>query len=250
MNCYNKNGICFPKNKVTKKLWRLNEKCLDFFESLGMLGIMLLLLTTFFIFFINACIYFGTIVFRGLKYSCKYIPASFVVLLLLGSNVYLICERLGKAPDASILLAQPAKAAIYNNNYSYKIVSLRDSISSLKNQLKIQNELKSSLTATNNSLAETNKIQRLRIDSLNNEIASLKNSLNKSSSNTGIKVIKQQAHYVNNTPVWISLSPNAYAYHRTYRCAANRTKYKVIEVTTTEAREKYYRSPCGICHPK
>lgn len=56
-------------------------------------------------------------------------------------------------------------------------------------------------------------------------------------------------NYANNTPVWISLSPNAYAYHKTYSCAANRTKYEVIKVTTTEAREKYHRSPCKICHP-
>lgn len=52
------------------------------------------------------------------------------------------------------------------------------------------------------------------------------------------------------TPVWISLSPNAYAYHKTYSCAANRTKYEVVKVTTTEAREKYVRSPCRICHPR
>lgn len=57
-------------------------------------------------------------------------------------------------------------------------------------------------------------------------------------------------NYDNNTPVWISLSPNAYAYHKTYSCAANRTKYEVIKVTTTEAREKYHRSPCKICQPK
>lgn len=61
---------------------------------------------------------------------------------------------------------------------------------------------------------------------------------------------EQLTYYTNTTPVWISLSPNAYAYHKTYSCAANRTKYEVIKVTTTEAREKYHRTPCKICQPK
>ena len=134
---------------------------------------------------------------KNWRFNYKYVLTSFIVLLLLGSNVFLTSERLGKVPDLSSLIATPAKA----------------------------NPVPTSLNYSNLDLSSYTPISKLDFREL---------SIN----------------YAYNTPVWISTSPNAYAYHKTYSCAANRTKYEVIKVTTTEAREKYHRAPCKICQPK
>lgn len=62
--------------------------------------------------------------------------------------------------------------------------------------------------------------------------------------------IKSATKSYNSDIVFISTSPNAYAYHRTFKCAKNRTKYSVKSVTRTEALDKYDRSPCNICNPR
>lgn len=59
----------------------------------------------------------------------------------------------------------------------------------------------------------------------------------------------EKAHAAGEQKVFVVMSGNAYAYHKTRTCSAvQRATHPVKEVTLKEAQEKMHRKPCGICY--
>lgn len=234
-------GLSIPDNKFTSFLGNSFEKTMNFFDKCNLETLFVMLLLFFWLVPVGGYLLF--LLIRGLKHSLKYLPATMLIVLLIGANSYLLYDKFhDSTPKVSNLIAAPAQAANVPYTYSKEISSLKDTIYRLKTDTLTLNYRVNYLNSSVANLENSNNILRNKVDSLQNLLVS-------SGSKPVQKSIKKPSP-VNNTIVYISTSPNAYAYHRSFGCANNRTKYSVISVTTTEAREKYHRSPCGTCHPR